>query len=124
MNRSKAKGTAWESAVVEYLRSNGQPYAERRALNGALDKGDITGVPGCMIECKAEKVIDLAGYLDEVKVQTKNAGVPLGFAVVKRRNRPVGDAYVVLSLSAMMELIGDATMGAVADAALHAPVPL
>jgi hypothetical protein len=81
-------------------------------------------VPGCMIECKAEKVIDLAGYLDEVKVQTKNAGVPLGFAVVKRRNRPVGDAYVVLSLSAMMELIGDATMGAVADAALHAPVPL
>jgi hypothetical protein len=94
--------------VVEYLREHGFPYAERRALSGALDKGDLVGIPGVMIECKAEKSITLADYMDEVKVQTANAGAQLGVAVVKRRNRPVGDAYVVLPLSAFADLLADA----------------
>jgi hypothetical protein len=108
MSASRRKGTAWESAVVEYLREHGIPYAERRALSGSLDRGDITGVPGVMIEAKAEKSIDLAGYMDEVRVQTANAGAQLGVAVVKRRNRSPGDAYVVLTLATFAGLLADA----------------
>ena len=74
---SKRKGTAWESQVVTYLRDHGQPYAERRALAGSSDKGDVAGVPGVMIECKAEKTITLGAYADEVKTQTTNAGARL-----------------------------------------------
>lgn len=108
MSASRRKGTAWESAVVEYLQAAGFPHAERRALCGVNDKGDIAGIPGVMVECKAEKAIDLAGYMDEVKVQTANAHAQVGVAVVKRRNRPAGDAYAVMPLSAFVELLDHA----------------
>lgn len=39
-NKSKAKGTAAETRVVKYLANYGI-QAERRALSGAEDKGDI-----------------------------------------------------------------------------------
>ena len=107
MSASRRKGTAWESAVVEFLREHGFPYAERRVLSGSLDRGDLTGLPGVMVECKAEKSIDLAGYMDEVKVQTVNAGAQLGVAVVKRRNRPPKDAYVVMDLATFAELLAE-----------------
>ncbi len=42
MSKSKQKGTAAETAVVKYLKANGFPKAERRALQGNLDKGDIS----------------------------------------------------------------------------------
>lgn len=45
-NRPKAIGTAAETAVVRYLAAHGFPAAERRALHGATDLGDITGTPG------------------------------------------------------------------------------
>ena len=44
-NRPKAIGTAAETAVVRYLAAHGFPAAERRALHGATDLGDITGTP-------------------------------------------------------------------------------
>lgn len=44
-NSPKAIGTAAETAVVRYLAAHGFPAAERRALHGATDLGDITGTP-------------------------------------------------------------------------------
>ncbi|HEX3842664.1 MAG TPA: hypothetical protein VHU85_17870 [Acidimicrobiales bacterium] len=108
MSASKRKGTAWETQVVEYLREHGQPYAERRALCGTFDKGDVAGVPGVMLECKNEKTVTLSAYADEVKVETANAGAQIGVAVVKRRNRGPGDAYVVMTLEQFAKMIGDA----------------
>ena len=43
-SKSKAKGTKGESDLVKYLLPY-FPLAERRALNGVKDKGDIAGVP-------------------------------------------------------------------------------
>jgi Holliday junction resolvase len=106
-NLSKRKGTAWESQVVDYLRSHGQPHAERRALTGSADKGDVSGIPGVMIECKAEKTVTLAAYADEVKVETANAGASVGVAIVKRRNRGPGDAYVVMNLDQFAAMLAD-----------------
>jgi hypothetical protein len=104
MSASRRKGTAWESSVVDYLKRSGFPYAERRAMCGTNDRGDIAGVPGVMLECKAERSIDLAGYMDEVKAETRNAGTAIGAAVVKRRNRGVADAYVVMTLKQFAEM--------------------
>lgn len=106
MNASKRKGTAFETAVVNFLRK-WFPFVERRALRGNKDCWDITGIPGWMIECKAEKAIDLAGYMDEVEEQTANATAQYGIAVVKRRNRPVEDAYVVMTLATWVRLEGE-----------------
>lgn len=104
-NPSKRKGTAWESSVVDYLQTHGFPYAERRALNGSQDKGDVAGIPGVVLECKAEKAITLADYMDEVAVEQANARAQIGAAVVKRRNQPVGRAYVVMELHEFVKVI-------------------
>jgi Holliday junction resolvase len=107
MSASKRKGTAWETQVVDYLREHGQPYAERRALSGSSDKGDIAGVPGVMIECKNEAKVTLGAYADEVKAQTAHAGASIGVAVVKRRSRGPGDAYVVMTLEQFAAILAD-----------------
>src|SRR5580698_1111493 len=104
-NPSKRKGSAWESAVVEYLKVSGFPYAERRVQRGSVDAGDIAGVPGFMGECKAEKTITLSAYMDEVRVQKQNAHAAVGAAIIKRRSHSVERAYVVLELKDFLDLL-------------------
>jgi Holliday junction resolvase len=104
MSASRRKGTSFETEVVRYLNEHGHPYAERRALYGGEDRGDVTGIPGLMIECKAVREVELAKFMDEVEVQTKNAHADLGVAVVKRRMRPVKDAYVVMSFEQFVSM--------------------
>jgi Holliday junction resolvase len=104
-NPSKRKGTSHEVAVVEFLKANGFEWAERRALAGVNDRGDIAGIPGVVIECKNEARIDLAGYVDELEVEKRNAGVTTGFVVVKRRNKSIERAYVVCELRDLPDLI-------------------
>ena len=104
-NPSKAKGTAWETACTNWAREHGFPHAERRALAGALDKGDLM-IPGLMIECKAEQRIDLPGYMREVRAQVANcAPGTLGFAWVKARGRSVDESFIVLNPGAFFPLV-------------------
>src|SRR5688572_23748165 len=73
-----------ESAVVAYLRGNGWLYAERRALQGSLDKGDVTGTPGLVWEVKyANGGIRMAAWVAETEVERLNAGADYGLLVVK-----------------------------------------
>lgn len=104
MNKSKARGTAWETRVVNFLRDHGFPYAERRALSGALDKGDVN-VPGIVIECKAHKALDLAGWVDEMVKEKANAGVPIGVVVFPRRSHATGRSYVLMELEQFCEMV-------------------
>lgn len=105
MSTSRAKGTAFETAVVRYLNEHGFPYAERRALAGTNDKGDITGVPGVMFECKSVKTITLSEFMGEVDAQKANARAQIGVAVIKRRQKPVSRSYVVMDLEQFVELL-------------------
>lgn len=105
-NRSKQRGTAWESAIVAYLIDRGWIHTERRTLNGAKDRGDISGLPGVMVEAKSEKSITLGTYLREVETQTANANAEVGVAWVKRRGKTSpGDAYVVMTGDQFTELL-------------------
>lgn len=52
MSTSRKTGTASETAVVGALRRYGFPTAERRALRGVNDAGDIAGTPGVLWEVK------------------------------------------------------------------------
>ncbi len=85
MSRSRTKGTAAETAIVNCLTAEGALHAERRALTGAHDRGDITGLPGVMIEVKNCATTDLAGWLKEVTTQTANAHADIGFVWHKKR---------------------------------------
>lgn len=103
-NRSKNIGTAGETAVVRYLRKNGFPDAERRALAGQQDKGDILVCKDVIAEVKAgaaaENASDekLRAWYEETLTEKKNAGASLAFLVVKRKGHgavKLGGWYVV-----------------------------
>lgn len=104
-NPNGRKGSAFETACIEYMRQNGFPYAERRVPTGARDKGDLGGVPGLMLEFKNHKLIDLAGFMDEVKAETEHAHAHIGAAVIKRRNFGVDRAYFVMEFKPALDLL-------------------
>lgn len=96
MNRSRIKGTAAESAVVHYLKARGWPYAERRALAGNLDRGDIAGVPGVVIEVKDCKTLTFGPWLNEAEIEKANDHAAVGAVWAKRRGTADPGKWFVL----------------------------
>jgi len=104
----KAKGSAFERAVCDYLRANGHPYAERHYGAGRPeDVGDIDGIPGWTLECKNCKALDLAGWSNEAEHERQHGRQRFAAVIAKRRNKPTADAYVVLSLDTFARLLAD-----------------
>ncbi len=99
MNKSKAIGTSCETAVVNYARRNGFANAERRALAGSADLGDILMCPGFIVEVKGGKsaealnAADIDKWRRELHAEQLNASVAfnsgpliyMGMLVTKRR---------------------------------------
>lgn len=107
-NKSKAKGTLAEVGVRDFLRANGFPYAERLPTEGGKDRGDITGVPGVVIEVKNCKTFDLAGWVKECEVEMANAGVELGIVWAKRRGTTdPGKWFVVTTGDVLVKMLAD-----------------
>jgi hypothetical protein len=96
LNKPKIIGTRAETAVVRFMRSAGFPQAERRALRGTLDAGDVTGCPGLAVSIKggqqAKAASDglIATWLGELMTQVANAGADVGLLVVARAG--IGEA--------------------------------
>ena len=110
-NRPKAIGTAAETAVVRYLAAHGFPAAERRALHGATDLGDITGTPSLCWEVKggdaAKDASDnqIADWMDEAQTEAGNAGATYGFLIVARRRKNVRDWWAVIDVCDLAKLV-------------------
>lgn len=110
-NRQSAKqaGTSWETAIVNTLVDKGWVHAERRRLNGILDRGDIAGIPGLVIEAKNTSKLDVAGAVDEANTERVNANAKHGVAWIKRRGKssPLG-GYVVMDGDTFLNLLKEA----------------
>jgi hypothetical protein len=104
MNRSKARGTAFETDVVDYLAPE-LPGVERRTLTGNKDKGDISGIYDWVAECKDEKKMNLAGAVDESLVEAENAHASWAVAIIKRPRKNVSMAYAVMTLKQYRDLM-------------------
>lgn len=107
-NRSKQKGTRFETELVDYLTTQGAPHAERRALAGTLDKGDVTGTPGVVWEAKNCQTMSLAAWVDEMLAECANASTRLGVVVHKRRGQNIRKAYCTLQLDQLCLLLREA----------------
>lgn len=101
---SKIKGRTWEVAVVDYLRGL-HPRAERRVQGGSRDKGDVAGIDGWVLECKCADRAELGAWLDEAQREAAEAGVSRFAVVFKRRRKPAADAYVLMPLWLLSELM-------------------
>lgn len=118
--RPKDIGTADETAVVRYLRERGWVGAERRALRGGHDCGDITGLPGVMIEVKggaagrdatARRINDWLH--EQVGPQTVNAGADIGVLVTPVRGigpDNAGQWHAHMTLATLLHLTGVTTL--------------
>ena len=101
-NPNKAKGTRWESAVRDYFNSSGQS-AHRIAQAGA-DVGDVHLNGTWCIQCKDVAQQRYKDWIEDVDDQRLSAGLHFGAVIHKRRNAPVGDALVVMTLDTFSEL--------------------
>ena len=109
MSKAKAKGTAAETAVVRYLKDHGFPHAERRALHGTADKGDITGCGPVVFEVKNHKTMDLAGWIKELETEMSNAAVDTGAVIAKKRGTTdPGEWYAIMPLRILVGLLIEA----------------
>lgn len=116
MSRQKQKGTAFETAIVEYLQDKlCDDSIERRALNGTCDRGDISGVTFCghrmVLECKNEARMRLADYVREAETEAKNDNA-LYYAVIHKKRgtgistlQTVGQQYVTMPLHIFTRII-------------------
>lgn len=112
MSRERAKGTAAETAVVRYLAEHGFPYAERRALHGTADRGDVTGLGPVVLEVKNCARLELSTWLSELEREIVNARANTGAVVAKRRGKadPAG-WYAILPFGDLVELLLEAGYG-------------
>ena len=101
-NANKNKGTRWESAVRDYLNSSGQS-AHRSAQAGA-DVGDVHLNGVWALQCKEQAQQRYAEWVPAAERQAANAALSYSAVVHKKRNAPVGDALVVMTLDTFSEL--------------------
>jgi len=107
-NPQKAKGSAYERLIVNYLREHGFGVDRTRA-GWSDDKGDIHGVDGFTWECKNHKSINLAGWIKELENECRNAGTTLGAIVHKKRGTTdPGEQYATLPLRMLVQLLKEA----------------
>ena len=67
LQNNKAKGARYERDICELLAAELNLPVERRRLEGQLDRGDVAGIPGLVIECKNEKKWSVWLWLRECK---------------------------------------------------------
>jgi hypothetical protein len=107
MSKSKQKGTLAETAVADYLKQT-FPAVERRTLSGKNDKGDIAGVPRCVIEVKNQRSYKIHEWMKETETERLNADSDLGILVIKPNGVGVSKVcqwWAVVSLETITELI-------------------
>lgn len=101
------KGPAFEAMVVDHLRANGWPKAERRVMGGANDRGDVAGLPICL-ELKNCSRMELGRWMTELRKEMLNDGTTIGAVVHKRAGRGatrVGESYVTMTLDDLVALL-------------------
>lgn len=117
MSKSKAKGTAFEVLVRDYLINKGFIHAHRTALSGGNDTGDINGIirrdtlRKVAVQCKNQKAMKLSEWLNDTVAQAERLGGAVPALVVKRAGKgekALGESYVVMRLDDFSELLKEA----------------
>lgn len=121
---NKRKGDRHEISARGYAELAGIP-TERTKAGYARDAGDIHfyasagGRPFVIGQCKAERQIDLSGYLRDAETQRQEAQAAYAVAIVKRKGvADPGQQYTVMTYQTFLCLLAMA-----AKAAGRTPTP-
>lgn len=100
-NPAKARGSAWERDCARFMDLERMYGAGRH-----FDVGDLAGDEIVAYECKAARAFSLAKWIEEARVEARNAKKPFGVVVIKRDRLPTKEAYVVMRLEDFRALRG------------------
>jgi hypothetical protein len=92
VSRNKAKGTAFETLILEPAKAY-YPDAIRAPLQGVNDVGDLW-LPGerrFVVEAKHHAALNLAGWAAEAEAEARNKGVPFWVIAHKRVGKGRGE---------------------------------
>lgn len=103
MNKSKAKGTYFETRVRKYLEDGGLEV-KRLAIGGMNDEGDLSFLD-VAAECKNVTNLAIPNWVRQAEKEQKNAKKKWWSLIVNRKNHELGQAYVVISLEYYRDLI-------------------
>ena len=109
--RNRRAGAEWETRLLHQLRNTGHNI-ERLHFNGREDEGDLiltTGHKTYVIEAKAGQP-HLAQFVKEATCEARNYEThrnkqnnsTIGLVVMKQRNKPWSEAYVVSTLAELL----------------------
>ena len=93
MSKARRKGTAGENKAVEFLRDELGEQVERRTQAGRLDRGDIAGIEGVVIEVKWCADLRLGEFMREAEVEAVTAGMALPILFHNRRGARTRNNY-------------------------------
>ncbi len=87
---AKSAGTRFETSIVTYLQAHVDDRIERRARNGAMDRGDVSGLRAyghrVIAECKDYGGRILAAeWTREAEIERGNDDAVAGVVVAKRK---------------------------------------
>ena len=110
MSRSKQKGTAFETLIVNELQQHLGPEICRRATTGAKDRGDVHGlyIRGLrtVAELKNTKAAQLGSHWNEVEVERGNDDADVGILIHKRHGKGQAlDQWVTLTVRELITII-------------------
>lgn len=95
MSQSRATGTRWETACVNYAHERGTEQVEREDFSSPL--GDLRGWPA-VIECKAEKGLSLATWFKQAAKSLSKTPWKIFVVFAKKRNAPVSQGYFITTI--------------------------
>jgi hypothetical protein len=113
VNRSKAKGTDFESLIRDYLKVEWSDIIERMPLSGNEDRGDISNFRvgsrsqhKVAFELKNCKTMSLAGWVQEAQDEAENYEAVAGVVCHKRKMKgQAGDQYLTMTLSDFLTIL-------------------
>lgn len=112
MSKSKDKGTAFETAVVRYLRDRlGDDEIDRMPLRGSRDEGDIRGLKlrgmSVCVEVKNHKQLRLHEWMGQLIDEQGNMDADLGMIIAHRDgcgDKHIGESWCVTTLDDVIAL--------------------
>lgn len=111
-NRMKSLGTQHESAIRDWLREHGWPFADRRTQNGANDLGDLRlseRIP-FVVEAKTAKSTtdraSLGSFVKELVAEVHNDRAEAGAVIFKKQGTTdVGEYYAIMPVKYLNVLL-------------------
>jgi hypothetical protein len=104
--KPQIKGKRYENEVIKWLCEHGWPLVERRIPGMEADRGDITGWPGVVIDCKNRKTLCLSEWMAKLDLEAAEVSASTAALIVKRRGHlDVGQHYAVMSVEAWAQLM-------------------